>query len=278
VNPVRPKKRLGQHFLADRNIAAKIVGSLTFGNYTSVLEIGPGMGVLSAFLLEKKGADLKFIEIDSESVEFLSKQFPGIEKMIIRADILGTSLRDIFDKPFAVIGNLPYNISSQIFFKILENRDLVCEVVCMVQREVAARIVSPPGSKEYGILSVLLQAYYNTEILFNVSPGVFRPPPAVMSSVMRLSRNDRSFLECDESFFLRIVKTAFNQRRKMLSNSLKAITGGPFPGLAFSDKRPEQLSVDDFIKITLQIQSAGITGNIKNNLKPDEGVKFDNII
>lgn len=278
MNPVRPKKSLGQHFLADRNIAAKIVGSLTFGNYTSVLEIGPGMGVLSAFLLEKKGADLKFIEIDSESVEFLSKQFPGIEKMIIRADILGTSLRDIFDKPFAVIGNLPYNISSQIFFKILENRDLVCEVVCMVQREVAARIVSPPGSKEYGILSVLLQAYYNTEILFNVSPGVFRPPPAVMSSVMRLSRNDRSFLECDESLFLRIVKTAFNQRRKMLSNSLKAITGGSFPGLAFSDKRPEQLSVDDFIKITLQIQSAGITGHIKNNYKPDEGVKFDNII
>jgi 16S rRNA (adenine1518-N6/adenine1519-N6)-dimethyltransferase len=148
----------------------------------------------------------------------------------------------------------------------------------MVQREVAARIVSPPGSKEYGILSVLLQAYYNTEILFNVSPGVFRPPPAVMSSVMRLSRNDRSFLECDESFFLRIVKTAFNQRRKMLSNSLKAITGGPFPGLPFSDKRPEQLSVDDLIKITLHIQTAGITGNIKNNLKPDEGVKFDNII
>lgn len=268
MNPVRPKKSLGQHFLADRNIAAKIVGSLTFSNYTSVLEIGPGMGVLSAFLLEKKDADIRFIEIDTESVEFLIRQFPGIEKMIIRADVLDTGLRDIFGKPFAVIGNLPYNISSQIFFKILENRDLVCEAVCMVQREVAARIVSPPGSKEYGILSVLLQAYYNAEILFNVSPGVFRPPPAVMSSVMRLTRNGRQFPGCDEELFLKVVKTAFNQRRKMLSNSLKAITGGGFPGLAFSDKRPEQLGVDDFIKITLQIQSAGIADMKKNNPKP----------
>lgn len=261
MNPVKPKKSLGQHFLADRNIAAKIVGSLSYNNYSSVLEIGPGMGVLSSLLLEKEDADIRFIEIDSASVEYLINRFPGIENKIIKADILLTALGNIFDRPFAVIGNLPYNISSQIFFKILENRNLVCEVVCMVQKEVAERISSPPGSKEYGILSVLLQAYYNVEILFNVNPGVFRPPPRVISAVMRLTRNERNSLDCDEVLFIKIVKTAFNQRRKMLSNSLKSITGGNLPGLLFSDKRPEQLGVNDFIEITLQMQDV-ISGTL----------------
>jgi len=260
VDPLKPKKRLGQHFLTDRNIAAKIVSSLTFKGYDSILEIGPGMGILSSYLLDIKKVQVKFVEIDPSSVEFLSMKFPGIEKAVIKADILETDLRAIFDRPFAIIGNLPYNISSQIFFRILENRDIVREVVCMVQKEVSARITSPPGSKEYGILSVLLQAFFITENLFNVSPGVFRPPPKVTSSVMRLMRNSRASLECDEQLFFKVVKKAFNQRRKIMRNSLRSMLGENEHAISFLQKRPEQLGVDEFIKLTLEIQTATGSG------------------
>jgi len=254
VDPVKPKKSLGQHFLADRNIAAKIVSSLTFKDYDAVLEIGPGMGILTSFLLELKNAEVRFVEIDTESVEYLNQKFPGIEKSVINDDILSTDLRGIFDRPFAIIGNFPYNISSQIFFRILESRDVTREVVCMVQKEVAARITSPPGSKEYGILSVFLQAFYHAENLFNVSPGVFRPPPKVTSSVMRLTRNSRRSLECDEQLFFRVVKTAFNQRRKVMRNSLRAFIGDHEHEISFLRSRPEELGVDEFIKLTMEIE------------------------
>ncbi len=223
VIPVKPKKSLGQHFLTDKNIARKIVNSLSWENYEQVLEIGPGMGVLTEFLLEQPGKEVWFIEIDQTSVDYLMDKFPQIPDRILKADFLDIRLEDMYDAPLAIIGNFPYNISSQIFFKILESRNLVKETVCMIQKEVAERLASPPGSRDYGILSVLLQAWYKIEYLFTVPPQVFIPPPKVQSAVIRLKRNEVDHLGCDEQLFKKVVKTAFNQRRKTLRNSLRSI-------------------------------------------------------
>jgi 16S rRNA (adenine1518-N6/adenine1519-N6)-dimethyltransferase len=255
VIPLKPKKSLGQHFLTDKNIARKIVNSLTWKDYSRVLEIGPGMGVLTEFLLELDDKEFRFVEIDSASVEFLNTRFPLIHDKIFTADVLKIKLDEIYDKPFAVIGNFPYNISSQLFFKILESRDLVNETVCMIQKEVAVRIASPPGSKNYGILSVLLQAYYHIEYLFSVPPQVFIPPPKVQSAVIRLKRNSTLNLGCNEEMFKKVIKTAFNQRRKTLRNSLKSILSGMDTSAPVFQKRPEQLGVEDFIKLTLLLDN-----------------------
>jgi 16S rRNA (adenine1518-N6/adenine1519-N6)-dimethyltransferase len=255
VIPVKPKKGLGQHFLTDKNIARKIVDSLSWNDYDSVLEIGPGMGVLTEFLLEYAGKNLLFVEIDKASVEFLSHRFPLISDRLISSDVLTMQLDQLYNGPFAIIGNFPYNISSQIFFKILEHRNLVKETVCMIQKEVAVRIASPPGSKDYGILSVLLQAFYHIEYLFTVPPQVFNPPPKVQSAVIRLRRNDTINLSCPEVFFKKVVKTAFNQRRKTLRNSLKSILVNMETTDPIFQKRPEQLGVEDFVRLTLLIGS-----------------------
>lgn len=252
--PVKPKKALGQHFLTDKNISRKIVNSLSWRNYSCLLEIGPGTGILSEFLLPVPEKQLKFIEIDKSAVEFLKGRFPGIQNKIMNADIMSVDFQDLFDQPFAVIGNFPYNLSSQILFKVLDSRNQIREVVCMIQKEVANRIASPPGSKEYGILSVLLQAYFKIEYLFTVPPQVFFPPPKVHSAVIRLQRNNNISLFCDESLFVRIVKTAFNQRRKTLRNSLKEILSGIETKDNIFQKRPEQLSIEEFIKLTKMLE------------------------
>ncbi|HNU76916.1 MAG: 16S rRNA (adenine(1518)-N(6)/adenine(1519)-N(6))-dimethyltransferase RsmA [Prolixibacteraceae bacterium] len=248
MNQIRAKKSLGQHFLKDQNIARKIVGSLQADGCTGVLEIGPGTGVLTRFLLEKPGITLRVIEIDREASRYLRDHFPLPDPDLVEGDFLAISLKDLFPGPFAVIGNFPYNISSQIFFKILEYRNQIPEVVGMVQKEVAERISSPPGNKTYGILSVLLQAYYRIDYLFTVGEQVFSPPPKVKSAVIRLVRNERKRLACDEELFFRVVKTAFNQRRKMLSNALGSLSGN-VPD-EFAGKRAEQLSADEFELIT----------------------------
>lgn len=250
---VRAKKHLGQHFLKDQNIAGKIVGSLPVGNCKSVLEIGPGTGVLTS-LLEKIVDNLWLIEIDVESVEFLKIKYPALESRIIFGDFLKLKLPDDFPSEYCIIGNFPYNISSQIFFKVLENRDKIPCVVCMIQKEVAQRIASPPGSKVYGILSVLLQTFYNIEYLFSVSEHVFDPPPRVKSAVIRLSRNQREKLDCSEELFFKVVKTAFNQRRKTLRNSLKSFEINMKADNPLFSRRPEQLSVDEFIELTKVIE------------------------
>ncbi len=253
---VRAKKFLGQHFLTDQNIARDIVESLVATNLTRILEIGPGMGVLTNFLLENKNYETYVIEIDHESVVYLHNHFPQLKDRIIEGDFLKLDLAEkISQQPFALIGNLPYNISSQIFFKVLENRELVPEVVCMLQKEVAQRICSGPGSKVYGILSVFLQAWYNTEYLFSVPEYVFDPPPKVQSAVVRLTTNGRTELGCSEKLFFKVVKQAFNQRRKMLRNSLKSFS----PQIEELDavlltRRPEQLSVTEFIELTNNIE------------------------
>ncbi len=252
--PVKPKKSLGQHFLTDKNIAHKIVNSLTWKNYRNVLEIGPGTGILTAILLDLPDKELRFVEIDTSAVTFLESNFPQLQELLISADILRIPLTDIYKEPFAIIGNFPYNISSQLFFKILENRNLVVETVCMIQKEVAVRIASPPGSRDYGILSVLLQCFYNIEYLFTVPPQVFNPPPRVNSAVIRLMRNSTLYLPCSETLFTQVVKTAFNQRRKTLRNSLKSLVTTIDPGNGLWQKRPEQLGVDEFISLTLWIE------------------------
>ena len=248
---VTPRKSLGQHFLKDRNIARRIVGSLTLKGYDCILEIGPGMGVLSNLLLGVPGMDVRFVEIDPASVSYLNANYPEMKDRIVHADILKTRMVDIFPGTFAIIGNFPYNISSQLFFRIMEYRHQVTEVVCMVQKEVAGRIASPPGSKEYGILSVLLQAYYRIEYLFNVPPQVFNPPPKVQSAVIRLTRNERGELPCNYARFIKVVKTAFNQRRKVLQNSLRSLISPDDLHDVIFRKRPEQLNVDDFVRLTL---------------------------
>lgn len=252
MDKVRAKKHLGQHFLKDENIARNIAESLTgYGNYKTILEIGPGMGVLTKFLLERKDFEIFVAEIDRDSVAYLKTHYPSLSPNIIEGDFLRMSLEDKFKEPFAVIGNFPYNISSQIMFRILENRDLIPEAAGMFQKEVAERIAAPPGSKTYGILSVLLQAFYKIEYLFTVHEHVFSPPPKVKSAVIRLQRNDTSALSCDEKKFFSVVKMAFNQRRKTLRNSLKQMG---YSSEALSDpifeKRPEQLSVKDFEHLT----------------------------
>lgn len=280
---VRPKKALGQHFLTDLSVAQKIAdalvvesetvsgatseaGAVPSGNTAAampVLEIGPGMGVLSQYLLEREDIDLKMIEIDRESVDYLLTHFPKASGRVIEGDFLKMNLSYFFPGTFAVIGNFPYNISSQIFFRIIDHKDSIPQVVCMIQKEVAERIAEQPGSKTYGILSVLLQAWYDIEYLFTVGEGAFNPPPKVKSAVIRLRRNSRTELGCDEKLFKTIVKTGFNQRRKTLRNSLKPLIADKAAREAWTPEqsteflsnpvfelRPERLSVEDFIALT----------------------------
>jgi 16S rRNA (adenine1518-N6/adenine1519-N6)-dimethyltransferase len=247
MREVRAKKRLGQHFLTDSHIAQKIVDSLS-GDVVGVLEVGPGMGILTRFLLQRPGIDLFVVEIDSESTAYLRNHCPISDEKIIEEDFLRLDLSRIFGDKFALIGNFPYNISSQILFKVLDYRDSISEVVGMFQREVAVRIASCPGKKDYGILSVLLQAFYHIEYLFPVDAHVFNPPPNVKSSVIRLTRNHVLDLSCDEKTFKQVVKTSFNQRRKILRNSLKSISfRDGFTQEVIFDKRPEELSVAEFV-------------------------------
>ena len=321
---VRAKKALGQHFLTDQSIARRIVDSLSViscegeagvagddfnasdrrsviagcdrQSLRDVLEIGPGMGVLTQYLLQREDIDLKAVEVDGESVDYLLTHFAGMQGRLLQADYLRLDMNRVFQGPYRIIGNFPYNISSQIFFKILEDKDRVPEVVCMIQKEVAERIAEKPGSKTYGILSVLLQAWYDIEYLFTVGPGAFAPPPKVHSAVIRLTRNARTSLGCDEKFFKTVVKTAFNQRRKTLRNALKPLlsskAAGPsstadspvaspsspaespsspadspsFPAATgnlpdvshFLDLRAERLSVEDFILLTRAIQASAL--------------------
>ncbi len=247
---VKPKKSLGQHFLTDQNIAFKIVDSLS-SSVTNVLEIGPGTGVLTQFLLSRAEINLHVIEIDRDSVMYLRENFSEL-KNIWSEDFLKADIATKFKGNFSIIGNFPYNISSQIFFKVLTMRNRVPEVVGMIQKEVAERIASKHGKKTYGILSVLLQTFYDIEYLFTVSEQVFNPPPKVKSAVVRLTRNERKELPCSEEFFIKVVKAAFNLRRKMLRNSLKGICEN-LPE-KFATKRPEQLSVEDFIELTCAIE------------------------
>ena len=248
----RNKKKLGQHFLKDQNIARKIVDSLG-ATESNVLEVGPGMGVLTRFLLERTELVVHVIEIDRESVEYLNKNFPELKDRIYSKDFLKVDFSQYFESSFSIIGNFPYNISSQIFFRVLEFRNRIPEVVGMVQKEVAERISAGHGNKTYGILSVLLQAFYHIEYLFTVSEQVFIPPPKVKSAVIKLVRNTRSDLPCSEKLFFKVVKAAFNQRRKMLRNSLKEICT-ELPG-EFAEKRPEQLSVENYIELTCAIEN-----------------------
>ena len=254
MNPVRPKKALGQHFLTDMNIAAKIAGSLTPCDGSpagDVLEVGCGTGVLTRFLLQRSDITLYGAEIDTESTAYLRQQMPDFAPRLIEGDFLRMDLRAMFGQGVRVIGNFPYNISSQIFFKIIDNRDIVPECVGMIQREVAQRIAEPAGSKNYGILSVLLQAWYDVEYLFTVSETVFSPPPKVKSAVIRLRRNATTHLDCDEELFVRVVKAAFGQRRKMLRNALGAAFGS-FGGREheFFRRRAETLTVGEFEELT----------------------------
>jgi 16S rRNA (adenine1518-N6/adenine1519-N6)-dimethyltransferase len=253
MSKVQPKKSLGQHFLKDIQIAGKIAGSLTGKGYGSVLEIGPGTGILTRFLLERDFPDFRVIEIDNESVHYLRANFPGL-KNIIRGDFLSVDINSIFPGKFSIIGNFPYNISTQILFKVLNHRDKVVEVTGMLQKEVAERICTGPGSKVYGILSVLLQAFYNVEYLFTVQESVFSPPPKVKSGVIRLIRNDVENLNCDEKLFFRVVKACFNQRRKTLRNSVRAAFTLKRDDYEEFGMRPEQLSVEQFIQLTRWIE------------------------
>jgi 16S rRNA (adenine1518-N6/adenine1519-N6)-dimethyltransferase len=249
---VRAKKHLGQHFLTDKKIAAKIVDGLKHTDqYSQVLEVGPGMGILSDILLERKDFETYMIDIDRESYKFLQEKYPALGERLILGDFLALDLSTIFPGKFSIIGNFPYNISSQILFKVLEHRDRVVEMVGMFQKEVAERCASPAGSKDYGILSVLIQAYYNIDYLFTVKPGTFNPPPKVNSGVIRLSRNQAVTLACDEKLFWRVVKAGFNQRRKTLRNALSGtIPKDKMDDHVYFDKRAEQLTVDDFIALT----------------------------
>ena len=254
MTEVRAKKSLGQHFLVDLNIARKIAEALSGGSAEApadTLEVGCGMGVLTQFLLRRDDLVTWGAEIDTESVEYLHAHYPDFTPRLIEGDFLKLDLRERFPGGLHLIGNFPYNISSQIFFKVLENRDLVPECVGMIQKEVAVRIAEPPGSKEYGILSVLLQAWYDIEYLFTVNETVFNPPPKVKSAVIRLRRNAVKRLDCDETLFIKVVKASFGQRRKMLRNSLKAVFGD-FGGAEhpFFTRRAETLSVAEFVELT----------------------------
>ncbi len=250
---VRPKKYLGQHFLTDHNIAKKIVSTLS-EEKNDILEIGPGTGILTQYLLQKPHINLYLVEIDKESVDYLVSYFPQQRDRVIHADFLTFNLKHIFPDHFTLIGNFPYNISSQILFKVLDYREWVDEVVGMFQKEVAERIASKPGSKKYGILSVLLQAFYDIELLFTVSEHVFSPPPKVKSAVIRLKRNKTGQLDCNEVLFFKLVKAGFNQRRKTLRNALKdfSLDKSQFPDGLLS-KRAEQLGVNEFIRIAKTI-------------------------
>ena len=270
---VRAKKALGQHFLTDQSIAKAIVDALQPDNGADakdakmdVLEIGPGMGVLTQYLMPREDVDLKLVEIDGESVDYLLSHFADMQGRLLQADFLKMDLNKFFKDKFCVIGNFPYNISSQIFFKILDHKESIPQVVCMIQKEVAERIAEQPGTKTYGILSVFLQAWYDIEYLFTVGQGAFCPPPKVKSAVIRLKRNGRTSLGCDEKLFKTVVKTAFGQRRKTLRNSLKQLIGAKATAESWSadqlasfiadpvfELRPERLSVEDFVALTLRL-------------------------
>ena len=256
MKSVQPKKFLGQHFLKDLKVAQDIADTIDTCPGLPVLEVGPGMGVLTQFLLRKE-RPLKVVEVDYESVAYLRENFPQLEDNIIEDDFLKMHLERLFDgKPFVLTGNYPYNISSQIFFKMLEYKDLSPCCTGMIQKEVAERMAAAPGSKTYGILSVLIQAWYRVEYLFTVHEHVFNPPPKVKSAVIRMTRNETQSLGCNEKLFRQIVKTTFNQRRKTLRNSIKPILGKDCPLVQDSlfDKRPEQLSVQQFIDLTNQVE------------------------
>lgn len=245
--------------MKDKNVAHRIVDALVLPDATNkVIEIGPGTGVLTEWMVQKPEIDLTLVEIDSESVVYLHEHYPQLKDRIIEGDFLELDLGERFPDKFNIIGNFPYNISSQIFFKILDNRDRVQQVVCMIQKEVADRIAEKEGSKTYGILSVLLQTYYNIEYLFKVPPGVFFPPPKVMSAVIRLVRNERAKLDCNEVLYRKVVKQAFQNRRKTLRNALKVLNlPASIYALDIMDKRAEQLSVEQFISLTKQIEQSG---------------------
>ena len=256
---VKPKKNLGQHFLTDLSIAKRIADTVDACPEIPVLEIGPGMGVLTQYLIEKPRV-VKAVEIDAESVAYLYERFPKLHENILGEDFLQMDLTQIFDgKQFVLTGNYPYDISSQIFFKMLDYKDLIPCCTGMIQREVALRMAAAPGSKAYGILSVLIQAWYDVEYLFTVDENVFNPPPKVKSAVIRMTRNDVTDIGCDEQLFKRVVKTVFNQRRKMLRVSLRQIfnNGKPMDGFYEQDimtKRPEQLSIPQFVELTNMVE------------------------
>lgn len=256
MHQVKAKKYLGQHFLKDMGVARQIAESLTLDGPTAVLEIGPGMGVLTQFLLQNPLIDLTAVELDGESVVYLHEHYPDLK--VIEADFLKMDLKSHFSDKFCVIGNFPYNISSQIFFKMLDNKDSIPCLAGMIQKEVAERIAAPAGSKTYGILSVLMQAYYKIEYLFTVGAHVFDPPPKVQSAVIRFTRNEVSQIDCNEQLFKTVVKTAFNQRRKTLRNSLKPIveSGHPMYADPIFDLRPERLDVAAFIDLTKRVEQA----------------------
>lgn len=253
MNEVRAKKFLGQHFLTDESIARRIVDSLSPETH-HLLEIGPGMGVLTKYLIARENTDFHVVEIDRESVAYLHDHYPTLN--VIEGDFLRMDMDSLFHEPYSIIGNFPYNISSQILFKVFENRNAVQEVVGMFQKEVAERVAAGPGSKTYGILSVLLSAYYHIEYLFTVPEHVFNPPPKVKSAVIRLIRNETSRLDCNEKLFVQVVKAGFNQRRKTLRNALRQVDK-PLDAVdeTFLAKRAEQLSVDEFVTITKAIES-----------------------
>lgn len=255
MKAVRPKKNLGQHFLTDLNVAKGIADTVDACPEIPILEVGPGMGVLTQYLTAKNRI-VKVVEIDRESVAYLNEAYPMLRDNIIGEDFLRMDLNKVFDgKQFVLTGNYPYDISSQIFFKMLDNRDLIPCCTGMIQREVAQRMASKPGNKQYGILSVLTQAWYDVEYLFTVDENVFNPPPKVKSAVIRMTRNNVSKLGCDETLFKRVVKTVFNQRRKMLRVSLRQIlndleTSDEFFTHELMTKRPEQLSIEQFVELT----------------------------
>ena len=250
---VRAKKHLGQHFLKDLSIARSITDALIGEGYSNIVEVGPGMGVLTQYLL-KKDFITHVIELDRESVSYLQAEYPQLSKRIYSADFLKLNLDLITDQSFALIGNFPYNISSQILFKALDYKDQIPEIVGMFQKEVAERVTSCPGNKKYGIISVLVQAYYNTEYLFTVDEDVFDPPPKVKSGVIRLRRNNEKKLECNEKFFKQVVKQAFSQRRKTLRNALKPLIGKSVSNDPILELRAERLSVKDFVYLTNQLE------------------------
>ena len=257
MDSIKPKKFLGQHFLTDLSVAQRIANTVDACPDIPILEVGPGMGVLTQYIIPKQ-RPFKVVEIDFDSVPYLHGHFPELGDNIIEGDFLKMDLQKVFDgKPFVLTGNYPYNISSQIFFKMVENRDLIPCCTGMIQKEVAERMAASPGGKTYGVLSVLIQAWYDVEYLFTVHEDVFNPPPKVKSAVIRLTRNNKQDLGCDEQLFRRIVKTVFTMRRKMMRNGMKQILGKDSPMLAdpIFTQRPEQLSVQDYIDLTNRVEA-----------------------
>ena len=260
MKQVRPKKNLGQHFLIDLNIAKRIADTVDACPELPVLEVGPGMGVMTQYLVEKP-RPLKVVEIDRESVAYLNEHFPKLRENILGEDFLRMDLQKVFEgRQFVLTGNYPYDISSQIFFKMLDFKDLIPCCTGMIQHEVALRMASQPGNKQYGILSVMIQAWYHVEYLFTVEPSVFNPPPKVQSAVIRMTRNDVTDLGCDEQLFRRVVKTVFGQRRKMLRVSLRQILPPESPFFTLHStlltRRPEQLSIPEFVDLTNKVAEA----------------------